>query len=79
MDIGDLEHSGFDCLDLVAEAWGGDHDRRVRSFGDLDLVLADADCFNDDRVEAAQIENIDGVECRAGHASHAPRVAMLRI
>jgi hypothetical protein len=48
VDVGDLEDAGLDRLDVVAQAGGGDDDRRVRRARDVDLVLAHADRFDDD-------------------------------
>jgi LAO/AO transport system kinase len=52
VNVGDLENSGLDRLDVVAEARRRYDDRRVRGARHLDLVLADADRLDDHHVEA---------------------------
>ncbi len=49
-DVGNLHDPRLQCLHVVASARDDHHDGNIRSPDDLDLVLADADGFDDDDV-----------------------------
>ena len=64
VDIGDLEQSGLDRLDAVAEAGHRDREHAVGRRGDLDVGLSGADRLQDDAAEPVMIEH--GTEVRDG-------------
>ena len=78
MDVRDLEDAGLDRLNVVAQAGGGDDDRRVRGARDVDFVLAHANRFDDDDLVPGRVEDVDRVERSAGEPAersargHAP-------
>jgi len=64
-----LEHAGLDGLNLIAKPGHADDDRRVRECCDFDLVLTNADRFDDDRVVAHRVHHQRGVVGRAREAA----------
>ena len=69
-DVGDLHDAGLDRLDLVAQPGHRDHRHRVDGAHHVDLVLADADGLDQDRVEAGGVEQVDGVARGRRQAAH---------
>ena len=69
-DIGDLHDAGLDGLHIVAHA-GDQHDYgHLRDGGDLDLVLPDADGFDDDVIPAGGVHQAGQIGGGAGEAAH---------
>ena len=68
-DVADLHDAGLDRLDVVAHARNEHNDRYVSRFDYLDLVLADADRFDDHLVKTGGIEDRDGVDGRTRQAA----------
>ncbi len=56
-EVGDLEQTGLDGLDLVAHLGRLQHDRRVGRGRDLDLALARPDRLDEDEVEARRVQH----------------------
>src|ERR1035437_3899410 len=69
-DIGDLHDAGFDGLDIVAHAGDQDHYGDLGDGGDLDLVLTDADGFDDDVIPAGGVHEVGQVGGGAGQSAH---------
>ena len=62
MNVGDLQNSRLDRLDVIAQTRRGDDDRRVCSARDVDFVLPDADRLDDDELVARRVEHVDSFE-----------------
>lgn len=69
MDVGDLENSRLDRLDLVAEPRRRHHHDRVRCADHVDFVLADADGFDQHQIETGGVEHVDGIQRRRRQAA----------
>ncbi len=70
--VGDLEQSGLDRLDLVAHLRGFQHDRRVGRCGDFDLALARPHRLDEDQVETSGGEDRRGRGRRRCEAACVP-------
>src|ERR1019366_284575 len=68
-DIGDLHDAGFDSLDIVAHAGDEHDDGDLGDGGDLDLVLADADGFDDDVIPAGGVHEAGEIGGGAGESA----------
>lgn len=60
-DVGDFEDAGFDGLDFVAHAGGGDDEDGVGGAHDFDFGLAGAEGFDEDGVVGGGVEGADDV------------------
>src|ERR1035437_7195594 len=68
-DIGYLHDAGFDSLDIVAHAGDEHDDGDLGDGGDLDLVLADADGFDDDVIPAGGVHEAGEIGGGAGESA----------
>ena len=71
-DVGDLHDPRLERLHIVSRARDEDDDRDVGGADDVDLVLADADGFDDDEALAGRIEDKRRVAGRAREPAHVP-------
>ena len=71
-DVGDFHDAGLERLHVVAGAGHERDDRHVGRADDVDLVLADADRFDDDDVLAGGVEDERRVAGRAREAAQMP-------
>src|ERR1039458_5620073 len=69
-DIGDLHDAGLDGLDIVAHAGDQDHYGDLGDGGNFDLVLTDADGFDDDVIPAGGVHEAGEVGGGAGQSAH---------
>src|SRR3954464_11977034 len=69
-DVGDLQDSRLDGLDVVPQAGDGHHHDGVHRAHHVHLVLPHAHRLDEDPVEAGRVEQIDGVAGGAGQPAH---------
>ncbi len=64
-DVANLHDSGLDRLNIVTHARHQHHHGNIGCFDYFDLVLTDADCFDDDLRVTGGIENRDCIDRRS--------------
>ncbi len=60
-DVADFHDAGFQRLNIVAHSRNQNDDRNIRQLHDIDFVLADADCFHEDRIPRGGVQDTNHV------------------
>src|SRR5439155_15220670 len=69
-NVGNLEDARLDSLDVVAQIWHTHDQRRIGRAGNLHLILAHADGFDDDHILAKGVQQQHHVEGAASEPAH---------